>query len=52
MEQGELSIVAVDRHDGDQIIVSFSDGTFAIYTLLQLVGLAPIRTREEAQPDE
>ena len=50
--QEELSIVAVDRHDGDQIFVSFSDGTSAFYTVQQLVELAPNRTLEEPQPDE
>ena len=46
-----LEIVGVDREDGDGVIVEFSDGTTARYTVEELIELRPVRTRS-AEPTE
>ena len=48
-KQDELSIVEVDRYDGDQLLVSFSDDTFAVYTVSQLAALIPERAKAEPE---
>ena len=48
-DQDELSIIAVDRYDGDQLMVNFSDGTFAIFTVQQLMALTPERMKAEPE---
>jgi hypothetical protein len=41
-----IEIVQVDREDGDFVIVSFSDGTCAKYTLAELLAIRPHREPE------
>jgi hypothetical protein len=41
-----IEIVQVDREDGDFVIVSFSDGTCAKYTVAELLELRPLREPE------
>ena len=45
----ELRIVEVDRYDGDQLLVNFSDGTFAVYTVDQLAALIPNRMKADPE---
>ena len=39
----EVLITDVDRSDGDMVIVQFSDGTWAQYTVVELLELRPQR---------
>jgi hypothetical protein len=41
-----IEVVEVDREDGDYVIVSFSDGTCAKYTVDELLALRPHREPE------
>ncbi|WP_213807115.1 hypothetical protein [Granulicella sp. dw_53] len=46
-----LLILNSEQLDGDQLIVHFSDGTYAIYTPEQLATLAPDRKLEEPESE-
>ena len=48
----DLSIVSLDRYDGDAIHVGFSDGSSAIYTVQQLLALTPERMKAESESEE
>ncbi len=48
----DLSIVSLDRYDGDAIHVGFSDGSSAIYTVQQLLALTPERLKAESESNE
>ncbi len=47
----DLSIVSLDRYDGDAIHVGFSDGSSAIYTVQQLLALTPERLKAESDEE-
>ena len=48
----DLSIISLDRYDGDAIHVGFSDGSSSIYTVQQLLALTPERIKAELESEE
>ncbi len=48
---GKLEVLSVDRIDGTEIIVEFSDSTLAIYTTEELTALRPNRQKTNLPPD-
>jgi hypothetical protein len=50
MSETQFRILTVDRIDGSRIVVEFSDKTHAVFTLNQLISLAPDRTNSDV-PD-
>ena len=46
-----LEVVGVERIDGTEIIVEFSDGTYGRYTTEQLSEMAPEREKTNGQAD-
>jgi hypothetical protein len=45
-----LHVVSVERIDGTEILVEFSDSTSATYTPDELAALRPKREKVESQP--
>ncbi len=41
----DLQVVGVERIDGTEVLVEFSDGTYARYTTEQLIEMAPYREK-------
>jgi hypothetical protein len=48
--ESDVEIVSVERIDGTEIIVEFSDSTCATYTTAQLVEIRPNRQRADSPP--
>jgi hypothetical protein len=48
---GKLEIVSVERIDGTEVIVEFSDSTLAVYTTQELAELRPDRQKTPS-PEE